>query len=172
MSEPERLALPDEAATARLGAALGRALLAHETVIARQGFNLRLRGELGAGKTALIRACLRACGVAGPVKSPSFTLLEPYKVSSLDFYHFDFYRFASPAEFSSAGFREHFGPRAITAVEWPEKAGPRLPAADLEIELIPDAAGGRVARVHPLSDTGYACWSSALSTWNPDAAAC
>lgn len=165
MSEPLLLALPDEAATARLGTALGHALLEHETTIAQHGFNLRLAGELGAGKTALVRACLRAVGVQGPVKSPSFTLLEPYKVSRLDFYHFDFYRFASPEEFASAGFREHFGPGCITAVEWPDKAGPRLPPADLNIELLSEGTAGRVARIRALSETGHACWTSALHHW-------
>ena len=171
MSQPPLLALPDEAATARLGVALGRALLERESAIARHGFNLRLAGDLGAGKTALVRACLRAMGVQGPVKSPTFTLLEPYKVSSLDFYHFDFYRFASPTEFASAGFREHFGPGCITAVEWPDKAGPRLPRADLEIELLSDGAAGRLARIHAASETGHACWTSALHHWTATAAA-
>jgi tRNA threonylcarbamoyladenosine biosynthesis protein TsaE len=169
VSLPQFLALPDEAATARLGAALGRALLEHATAIAQHGLNLRFTGELGAGKTALVRACLRAAGVQGPVKSPTFTLLEPYKVSSLDFYHFDFYRFASPAEFASAGFREHFGPGCITAVEWPDKAGPRLPPADLDIELLSDGAAGRVARIRAPSDIGQACWISAMHHWTATA---
>lgn len=170
MSCPTELELPDEAATARLGRALATGLSAQLAAIAREGFNFRLHGDLGAGKTALIRALLRTLGVSGPIKSPTFALVEAYKVSSLDFYHFDFYRFADPTEFASAGFRENFGPGHITAAEWPARAGPRLPAADLDIEL--DVAGdGRCARLHARTPTGQACLSEALKSWESPAAA-
>lgn len=169
MSNPLSLELPDEAATTRLGRLLALVLSERLADIAEQGFNLRLDGDLGAGKTALVRALLRGLGVTGPVKSPTFALVEPYKVSRLDFYHFDFYRFADPEEFASAGFREMFGPACITASEWSERAGPRLPAADLRIALAPEGEGRR-ATISADSPIGKACLSALTISWNsPDA---
>ena len=155
------LVLPDADATSRFGHALGRAVQRHLDDVRAQGLQLNVSGELGAGKTALVRALLRALGVSGPVKSPTFALLEPYSVSSLDFYHFDFYRFADPSEFGSSGFRDHFGPGRICAIEWPERAGPRLPTADLSIALSVDGDGRR-ASVTAASQLGQACLTSAL----------
>jgi tRNA threonylcarbamoyladenosine biosynthesis protein TsaE len=155
------LALPNAGATASLGHALGRAVERHLDGVRTHGLQLNLRGELGAGKTALVRALLRSLGVSGPVKSPTFALLEPYSVSSLDFYHFDFYRFADPAEFGSSGFRDLFGPGRICAIEWPERAGTRLPGADLTIAFRVDG-DGRTASVEAHSQLGQACLTSAL----------
>ena len=155
------LALPDAQATSLLGHALGHAVQRHLDGIRAHGLQLNLSGDLGAGKTALVRAMLKALGVAGPVKSPTFALLEPYSVSSLDFYHFDFYRFADPNEFGSSGFRDLFGPGRICAIEWPERAGPRLPTADLSIALSLNG-DGRVASIAATSQLGQACLTSAL----------
>lgn len=155
------LLLPNADSTAALGAALGHAIEQRLDEVRTRGLQLNLSGELGAGKTALVRALLRAMGVQGPVKSPTFALLEPYTVSSLDFYHFDFYRFADPADFAAAGFREHFGPGRITAVEWPERAGPRLPTADLAIALRIEGSG-RHASIAATGQLGEACVASAL----------
>ena len=155
------LALPDERATASFGHALARAVQSHVDEIGNAGLQLNLTGDLGAGKTALVRAMLRSLGVAGPVKSPTFALLEPYTVSSLDFYHFDFYRFADPNDFASSGFRDFFGPGRICAIEWPERAGNRLPTADLSIALSVDGDGRR-ASVTAASQLGHACLTSAL----------
>lgn len=155
------LALPDAAATATLGRALGHAVQRHLDAVRANGLQLNLSGDLGAGKTALVRAVLKALGVSGPVKSPTFALLEPYSVSSLDFYHFDFYRFADPSEFGSSGFRDHFGPGRICAIEWPERAGPRLPTADLSIALSVDG-DGRTVSIAAASQLGEACLTSAL----------
>jgi tRNA threonylcarbamoyladenosine biosynthesis protein TsaE len=163
----KELSLPDLAATARLGRAFASAIRGLLPRIRRDGLQLNLRGELGAGKTALVRAILRGLGVEGPVKSPSFALLEPYAISSLDFYHFDFYRFGDPAEFGSAGFRELFGPGRICAIEWPEKAGERLPAADLAIALVLDGDGRRIT-IDAESKLGAECLRSAMTAFDAD----
>jgi tRNA threonylcarbamoyladenosine biosynthesis protein TsaE len=121
------LKLPDHAATEALGAALASG--------ARAGRVIHLRGDLGAGKTTLVRGLLRALGHAGRVKSPTYTLVEPYELSSLHFYHFDFYRLKNQEEWEQAGFREYFNPQALCAVEWPERAHGLLAPPDLDIEL-------------------------------------
>src|SRR3990170_1571039 len=97
---PLRLHLPDEAATMRLGQTLAQSLV--------PGIRLYLKGELGSGKTTLVRATLRALGVTGPIKSPTYALVELYVVSRLHLYHFDFYRFRDPLEWRDAGFDEYF----------------------------------------------------------------
>ena len=164
------LALPDAQATSLLGHALGHAVQRQLEIIRERGLQLNLSGELGAGKTAVVRGLLKALGVAGAVKSPTFALLEPYSVSSLDFYHFDFYRFADPNEFGSSGFRDLFGPGRICAIEWPERAGPRLPTADLSIALSLNG-DGRVASITAASQLGQACLTSALEEFQARTAA-
>ncbi len=104
-----------------------------------------LSGDLGAGKTTLVRGVLRGLDIEGPVKSPTYTLVEPYTVSSLYLYHFDFYRLREPEEWEAAGFREYFRNDAICLIEWPERAGDLLPAADLHIVLEVIDAGRRCA---------------------------
>jgi tRNA threonylcarbamoyladenosine biosynthesis protein TsaE len=99
------------------------------------GMVIYLKGELGAGKTTLARALLQALGVTDRIKSPTYTLVEPYNVSSLYLYHFDFYRLQRPEEWIEAGFRDYFNAGAVCVVEWPEKAGAQLPAADMTIDL-------------------------------------
>ena len=153
---PEQFFLRDESETARLGALLGEALLAEEPGVAAHGFTLTLSGDLGAGKTTLVRACLRRLGVTGPVKSPTFALLEPYAVSRLNFYHLDFYRFGGPGEFTDSGFRELFGPGNVCAIEWPERAVGQLPTADLEATLKIEDEARRVALL-ARTDLGAAC---------------
>ena len=133
--------LPDPAATERLGAALAAGL--------KPGRVLHLTGELGAGKTTLVRGLLRALGYAGRVRSPSYTLVEPYELSSLNLYHFDFYRFKDRSEWLSSGFREYFNPASACIVEWPERAAPDLAPPDLELEL-QFAGEGRRARLVPI----------------------
>jgi tRNA threonylcarbamoyladenosine biosynthesis protein TsaE len=144
--------LPDEAATDALGAALARALV--------RGLVIYLHGDLGAGKTALTRALLRAAGYQGTVKSPTYTLSEPYSVeldgSSVNVIHYDLYRMSSPEEFLDAGFREDFNGDNICIVEWPEKGDPVLPAPDMDVHL--HVAGlGRDVELHPLSPLGLLC---------------
>ena len=146
------LKLPDAAATTRLGEALARGVKA--------GRVLHLTGDLGTGKTTLVRGLLRALGVTGAVKSPTYTWVEPYEVSRLDLYHFDFYRFADRTEWLSSGLREYFRPDAFCIVEWPEKAGALLPPPDLLVALSYDGES-RQARIESRSPAGEA-WLSSL----------
>lgn len=138
--------LADEAATLRAGAALGPAL--------GGGSVVALHGDLGAGKTTLVRGLLRAVGVTGPVKSPSYALVEHYPLSSLYFYHFDFYRFNDPDEWETAGFSECFRDDAACLIEWPERVAGLLPPADLEITLAAPAAGRAGRDLTAVAHTG------------------
>ena len=131
--------------------ALGRAL----APLLRPGMVIHLRGDLGAGKTTLARGILRGLGYQGRVKSPTFTLLEPYKFSKLYLYHFDFYRFLDPQELEETGFREYFNAESVCLVEWPEKA-PDLPVADLEIEMRV-ADQGRAIAITAHTEVGRRC---------------
>ena len=136
MVEPTlALQLADERATAALGAAIADALSSLTNAVEQVGMSIAIAGELGSGKTSLVRALLRRLGITGAVKSPTFALLEPYEVSRLHLYHFDFYRFKNPREFVDGGFLELFEPGNVCLVEWPERAGEYLPAADLLIRL-------------------------------------
>lgn len=115
-----------------------------------------LDGDLGAGKTTLVRGLLRALGDAGPVKSPTYTLVELHAVSGLDLYHFDFYRINQPEEILDAGLEEYFSGRGVCLVEWPEQAVPHLPAPDLRIRLV--ARGmGREAHIEAFGERGRRC---------------
>jgi tRNA threonylcarbamoyladenosine biosynthesis protein TsaE len=165
---PTVLALEDADATDAFGASLGFAIHDHLDAIRAAGLQIALSGELGAGKTALVRAVLRRLGVHNSVKSPTFALLEPYTVSSLDFYHFDFYRLKEPGEFDEMGFRELFGPGRICAVEWPERAGARLPTADISIALTVDG-NGRAATISTASKLGDTCLRQAMTKFKPSA---
>ncbi len=144
--------LKDESATITWGAALAKAL--------QRGLTVYLHGDLGTGKTALTRAVLQAAGHQGPVKSPTYTLVEPYRVviagQPTEIFHFDLYRLGSADEFLEAGFREYFIADNICFVEWPEKAAPALPVPDLDIAL--SVAGtGRQLECHALTDQGVQC---------------
>jgi tRNA threonylcarbamoyladenosine biosynthesis protein TsaE len=168
-SAPEPFYLRDEPATARLGALLAQALLAERAAVEAHGFTVTLSGDLGAGKTTLVRACLRELGVTGPVKSPTFALLEPYVISSLNFYHFDFYRFGNPEEFVDSGFRELFGPGTVRAIEWPERAVGRLPTPDLEVTLNIDVEDeARRVALLARSELGAACLQRVRTGWARD----
>ena len=148
--------MPDEAATLRLGDALAAG--------ATKGLVLHLKGELGAGKTTLVRGLLRALGHPGRVKSPTYTLLEPYSLLRLNLYHFDFYRFKDRSEWLSSGFREHFNPDSLCIVEWPERAGDLLAPPDLEIQLMYDAQARR-ATLLAHSAPGKTWLAATLSRW-------
>jgi len=145
-SEIRQFDLADEAATLALGAEIARILL--------PGVCVHLSGDLGAGKTTLSRGILRGLGFEGRVKSPTYTLVELYVISTLNLYHFDFYRFNDPEEWNDAGFRDLFNGTNICLVEWPEKAGELLPLPDLMIELSPTPAMSRSARIQSHTSLG------------------
>jgi len=140
--------LRDEGATLAFGARLG-ATLGPGTIIF-------LSGNLGSGKTTLARGILRGLGYDGKVKSPTYTLVELYKLSRLDLYHFDLYRFNDPQEWADAGFRDSFGSGNVCLVEWPERGGDLLPRPDLRIELSVEREGRRI-RVCADSESGRNC---------------
>lgn len=96
---------------------------------------IELHGGLGAGKTTFTRHLLRALGVTGPIKSPTYAVMEPYPLPGLDVWHFDFYRFEDPQEFEDAGFRDVFASMGLKLVEWPQRAAGLLPPCDLRIEI-------------------------------------
>jgi tRNA threonylcarbamoyladenosine biosynthesis protein TsaE len=100
----------------------------------REAF-IELHGTLGAGKTTFVRHLLQALGVQGRIKSPTYAVMEPYELSGLPAWHFDFYRFKDPQEFEDAGFRDVFATRGLKLAEWPEQASGLLPTPDLRMEL-------------------------------------
>jgi tRNA threonylcarbamoyladenosine biosynthesis protein TsaE len=149
-------ALADAAATGRLGAALAKTL--------RPGLVIYLEGDLGAGKTTLVRALLQKRGHSGPVKSPTYTLVEVYVVSRLYLYHFDFYRFLCPEEFRDAGLEEYFRDNAICLVEWPDKAAGYVPRADVRIRIEHDPPGRQCA-LWACGEKGLQCLTDLCSDW-------
>ena len=120
------------------------------------GLQIWLEGNLGMGKTTLTRGVLRGLGHEGKVKSPTYTLIEPYVVSRLDLYHFDFYRFNSPDEYLDAGLDEYFAGEGVCMVEWPDKALPYLPSPDVEIRL-EARENGRFVEISGNTEAGRTC---------------
>jgi tRNA threonylcarbamoyladenosine biosynthesis protein TsaE len=145
------LNLPDEAATTAFAARLAHAL--------QPGLVIYLRGDLGAGKTTLVRALLHKLGYAGRVKSPTYTLIERYEAAGLHLRHFDLYRFRDAEEWEGSGFRDEFDGRNVCLVEWPEQAAGLLPPADVSItlEILQD---GRELVLHAYTEAGQKCLSA------------
>ena len=148
MLAPLSIHLADERATRRLGERLAAVL--------QPGMSAHFSGDLGSGKTTLARGVLTGLGFAGKVKSPTYTLVEPYADSRLSLYHFDFFRFREPVEWRDAGFRECFDERSICLVEWPEKAAGLLPPPDLLVRLATPPGGGRDATLEAATELGRA----------------
>jgi tRNA threonylcarbamoyladenosine biosynthesis protein TsaE len=155
------LSLPDEGATLALGARLSQVLAA--------GLVIYLDGDLGSGKTTLVRGVLRGLGYAGNVKSPTYTLVELYAISRLNLHHFDFYRFSQPEEYLDAGLDEYFQGGAVCLVEWPDKAGEYLAPADLRVSLAIEEDGRRIDFAS-LTAAGHTCLSR-LRASLPDSSA-
>ena len=131
------------------------------------GMVVTLSGDLGAGKTTLVRGCLRALGWQGAVKSPSYPLVEHYPFSSLYFYHFDFYRFTDPDEWDTAGFADCFHANSACLIEWPERVAGRLPTPDLALTLTypADASqSGRELALSAFTERGERCLAAMIAT--------
>ena len=155
-----KLHLPAERDTLDLGRRLADALAA------RPGrWLVYLSGDLGAGKTTLVRGLLAGLGHAGRVRSPTFTLMEPYETPARGVAHLDLYRLADPGELEYLGFRDLLAGEGLIVVEWPEHGGDRLPPPDLRIALAWSGAG-RNARLQPASARGEALLAG-LATLRP-----
>lgn len=142
-----QLTWPDEAAARHTAQRLAAALLPSPDAL------IELHGPLGAGKTTFVRLLLRALGVDGRIKSPSYAVMESYELpaGAGTASHFDFYRFGDPREWEDAGFRDVFAAPGLKLCEWPEKAAGQLPPPDLQlfIELRPDDSRQVVAKGTP-----------------------
>ena len=137
--------LSDEAATIALATHLADAIAAQTVIF--------LQGDLGSGKTTFARALLRARGITGAIKSPTYTLLEPYRVANVDWCHCDLYRLGAPEELEMLGLRDYYAAGAVLLIEWPEQGQGYLPHADLLIKLSL-AAQGRTCQAHAYSQKG------------------
>ena len=131
---------PDE--TRAIGARLAGALIAADL---REPFVVGLTGDLGAGKTTLVGGLLAALGHAGPARSPTYSLIEPYRLAGRDVQHCDLYRLRDPEELEDLGLRDLVTGSSILLVEWPERAGDRLRKPDLHLHLEYTEAGRQVA---------------------------
>ncbi len=140
--------LDNESATVALAKRLAARL--------KPGMVIYLHGDLGAGKTTMVRGVLSSLGYEGRVKSPTYTLVEPYSIAGLDLRHFDLYRLHDAEEWEAAGFREEFDGSNIFFIEWPEHGKALIPTADLEIsfEILPD---GRKVEISGNTPTGREC---------------
>ncbi|RDU99656.1 tRNA (adenosine(37)-N6)-threonylcarbamoyltransferase complex ATPase subunit type 1 TsaE [Trinickia dinghuensis] len=156
-----RFALDDLAATDAFGVRFAHAIDQVRAAPHFSGLHVQLLGDLGAGKTTLVRATLAGLGHTGRVRSPTYTLVEPYALprdaGELELYHFDLYRFADPAEWLDAGFREYFDAGAVCLVEWPQKAGALLGTPDLVLALEPFDGDRRLLDASAYSESGKAC---------------
>jgi tRNA threonylcarbamoyladenosine biosynthesis protein TsaE len=161
MLKEKQVYLTDEAQTVAAGIHIGACLSAGTTVF--------LQGQLGAGKTTLTRGILQAFGYSGAVKSPTYTLVEPYEQLMIPVYHFDLYRLGDPEELEYMGIREYFDASTICLVEWPERGLEYLPEPDVILALIPkkNSSGlvGRQLTITTVTEQG----DSVLAYWTEEA---
>ena len=156
MNATRRFDLPDEAATERLAAGLAGACLAPATT---RPLTIFLEGDLGAGKTALVRALMKSGGYRGRVKSPTYTLIESYPLGETRVHHLDLYRVGDAEELAYLGIRDLVSEPGLCLVEWPQRGVGFLPAPDLRI-LLRYVAGGRGATVSAFTPAGGAVLST------------
>jgi len=133
--------------------AIGAALAAALNSVGDSCVVIALRGDLGAGKTTLVGGLLNAAGHRGPVRSPTYTLIEPYELAQRSICHLDLYRLVDPAEVEGLGVRDLLTANSVLLIEWPEKGGDFIPSPDLELD-IDYRDSGRQLRVSPRSDVG------------------
>lgn len=151
------LSLADAPATEALGAGVA------EWLRGRSGAVIYLIGDLGAGKTTLARGLLRALGVQGPVRSPTYTLLEPYEIDGRSVLHMDLYRLQDPDELIALGAHDYSPRRTIWLVEWPERGSGQLPAPQLSIKLgMSDETRSACLRLAPGLEAQYEALRNAL----------
>ena len=147
--ESRTLPWPDEAACGRFAAALAALPALRDACV-------ELDGPLGAGKTTFTRHLLRALGVQGRIKSPTYAVVEPYDVDGLAISHFDFYRFDDPREWEDAGFRDLFSAPGLKLCEWADKARAVLPVPDLRLIIAPQDDDSRLVTLQAGTPTGQA----------------
>lgn len=150
-----------ESAMVALGRQLGLAL---QSGVQDRGAVVYLEGDLGAGKTTLSRGILESCGHSGAVKSPTYTLVEPYEFDALTVYHFDLYRLGDPEELEYLGIRDYFGPRSLCLLEWPMRGEGFLPCADLKVTVVV-AGEGREVSIQAQTSLGRALMEDEVNTW-------
>jgi tRNA threonylcarbamoyladenosine biosynthesis protein TsaE len=147
------LYLADEEAMTAFGARIAKTTEGHGLIF--------LEGDLGAGKTTLSRGIIRGLGHVGAVKSPTFTLVEPYEIGDIRAFHFDLYRLVDPEELEYLGIRDYFEDDALCLIEWPRKGAGFLPKADLTITISPQDSG-RSLQIVSQSSRGE-LWCAALA---------
>ncbi len=157
--------LADEASTVDFGRALALATQADAGARGKGGI-IYLQGDLGAGKTTLSRGFLRGYGHEGPVKSPTYTLVEPYELENHNIYHFDLYRLADPEEFEYLGAEQYFEVPNVCLIEWAERGAGWVPQADLMVELVESTEGeihGRKVSCFASTPRGHAILDSLIA---------
>ncbi|MGE8190434.1 tRNA (adenosine(37)-N6)-threonylcarbamoyltransferase complex ATPase subunit type 1 TsaE [Pseudomonas sp. NPDC086278] len=147
------LYLADEEAMTAFGARIAKTTEGHGLIF--------LEGDLGAGKTTLSRGIIRGLGHVGAVKSPTFTLVEPYEIGDIRAFHFDLYRLVDPEELEYLGIRDYFDDDALCLIEWPQKGAGFLPKPDLTITISPQDSG-RSLKILSQGSRG-AAWCAALA---------